>query len=80
MTLTISVKKDGKEVEKIDRKPFGISCMNTNFNPLYARYKRKIYLIRSEEGDLSDPFRREDAGKFWIKVDDREDFNRLPKN
>lgn len=32
-----------------------------NFNPLFCRYnaKHKRCLVRSREGDLSDPFRRE---------------------
>jgi len=29
-----------------------------NFSPLFCRYLGKKYLVRSEAGDLSDPFRR----------------------
>lgn len=28
-----------------------------NFNPIFCTYKGKQYLVSSEEGDLSDPFR-----------------------
>jgi hypothetical protein len=28
-----------------------------NFNPIFCRYKGKRYLVKSEAGDLSDPFR-----------------------
>ena len=30
-----------------------------NFNPIFCRYQGKRCLVRSREGDLSDPFRRE---------------------
>lgn len=32
-----------------------------NFNPIYCRYKGKLYLVNSVEGDLSDPFRRDET-------------------
>jgi hypothetical protein len=33
-----------------------------NFNPLFCRYKNnKRVLVNSDEGDLSDPFRREES-------------------
>jgi hypothetical protein len=31
-----------------------------NFNPIFCTYKRKQYLVKSDDGDLSDPFRRND--------------------
>ena len=32
-----------------------------NFNPLFCTYKGKHELVSSDAGDLSDPFRREQA-------------------
>jgi len=32
-----------------------------NFNPIFCTYKGKRTLVHSEEGDLSDPFRREES-------------------
>lgn len=32
-----------------------------NFNPVFCTYKGKKMLVQSEEGDLSDPFRRDEA-------------------
>jgi hypothetical protein len=32
-----------------------------NFNPLFCKYKGKRMLVHSDEGDLSDPFRREES-------------------
>jgi hypothetical protein len=32
-----------------------------NFNPAFCTYKRKRHLVLSKEGDLSDPFRREES-------------------
>jgi hypothetical protein len=32
-----------------------------NFNPVYCRYNNQEYLVKSEEGDISDPFRREES-------------------
>jgi hypothetical protein len=32
-----------------------------NFNPMFCRYKGKRTLVHSEEGDISDPFRREES-------------------
>ena len=41
-----------------------------NFNPIFCTYKGKKHLVKSEEGDLSDPFRREEsyASTFFINV------------
>ena len=41
-----------------------------NFNPLFCTYKGKRTLVHSDEGDLSDPFRRteEYAKTFFIKA------------
>jgi len=41
-----------------------------NFNPLFCTYKGKRTLLHSDEGDLSDPLRRDDTYKrsLYIKV------------
>ena len=41
-----------------------------NFNPLFCRYKGKRTLVHSDQGDLSDPFRREQSyeNSLFIKV------------
>lgn len=41
-----------------------------NFNPLFARFKGKDRLVRSDAGDMSDPFRREEsyAASFFIAI------------
>ncbi len=42
-----------------------------NFNPFFARYMNKWYLVQSREGDLSDPFRRTEhyATTLFIDID-----------
>ena len=32
-----------------------------NFNPLFCQYKGKCTLVHSDDGDLSDPFRRKES-------------------
>ena len=41
-----------------------------NFNPIYCRYQKREHLVMSREGDLSDPFRRDDSylEKLYIQV------------
>ena len=48
-----------------------------NFNPLFCRYKGKTYLVKSLDGDLSDPFRREEeyARSLYINTDKPCEFN-----
>lgn len=29
-----------------------------NFNPFFCRFNKQTFLVKSDEGDLSDPFRR----------------------
>lgn len=50
-----------------------------NFNPIYCRYAGKVYLVHSDEGDMSDPFRREQsyAKSLFIDVNSPCKFNRL---
>ena len=54
--------------EVIKRKPQAQQI--GNFNPLFCQYKGRRVLIHSDEGDLSDPFRREEsyAKRFFIEV------------
>jgi hypothetical protein len=42
-------------LEIISRRVYAMAC--GNFNPIYCRYNRKTYLVHSEAGDISDPFR-----------------------
>ena len=41
-----------------------------NFNPVFCTYKGKRCLVQSDEGDLSDPFRRteEHLKTLYIKI------------
>ena len=32
-----------------------------NFNPIFCTYQGEKYLVKSDEGDLSDPFRRDES-------------------
>lgn len=43
-----------------------------NFCPLFCTYLGKQRLVKSEEGDLSDPFRRQEsyAKSFFIEVEE----------
>jgi hypothetical protein len=42
-------------VETICRRVYAMAC--GNFAPVYCRYNRRTYLVHSEAGDISDPFR-----------------------
>ena len=55
-------------VETITRQPWAEQI--GNFNPFFVRYKGKRTLLQSDEGDLSDPFRREEsyAKSFFIEA------------
>jgi hypothetical protein len=46
-------------VETVARKPWLESI--GNFNPMFCRYKGQRTLVHSDNGDLSDPFRRDEA-------------------
>ena len=41
-----------------------------NFNPIFCNYNAKQHLVKSDEGDTSDPFRREEsyAKSFFISI------------
>lgn len=43
-----------------------------NFNPVFCSYRKKKYLVKSAEGDLSDPFRRNESylTSLYITVED----------
>lgn len=59
----------GKEIKKIKRVLY--SEQIGNFNPIFCRYNNNPRcLVKSEQGDLSDPFRREEsyAETFYIEV------------
>lgn len=45
-----------------------------NFNPFFCRHNGKRRLIESDEGDVSDPFRREEsyAKSFYIQPRDEQ--------
>ena len=63
----------GPEIEKITRVIWAEAI--GNFNPFFCRYHRKKYLLQSREGDLSDPFRREEsyADSFFIEIERKGD-------
>jgi hypothetical protein len=48
-----------------------------NFNPIFCTYKHKQYLVKSEEGDLSDPFRRDEnyLNKLYIEFSPEQHIN-----
>lgn len=43
-----------------------------NFNPIFCKYRKKKYLVKSTYGDLSDPFRREESylNNLYIELED----------
>jgi len=43
--------------------------MMGNFNPIFCTYKGKERLVKSEEGDLSDPFRREESYRTSLYIE-----------
>lgn len=58
----------GKTLDVIKRKVW-VEAIG-NFNPMFCRYKGKRMLVRSDEGDISDPFRREESylNSLFIEV------------
>jgi len=62
------IDKESKNLVKIiRRKPFFCGWMG-NFTPLWVRYNKQEYLLKSYNGDVSDPFRGGDIGQFFIEV------------
>lgn len=59
----------GEVIKIITRKPWFEAI--GNFNPMFCRYQGKRCLVRSQAGDLSDPFRRDVsyAESFFIEVE-----------
>ena len=55
----IDVMLENKVVMTISRVLTARAC--GNFNPIYCRFNSAEYLVNSREGDLSDPFRREES-------------------
>ena len=59
---------NGVEIlDTIQRKPFHKGWFG-NFVPVYVRYQKKEYLLHSDNGDVSDPFRGGDIGLFYIEI------------
>ena len=55
----ISYGTPGKLIKTISRKPWFETI--GNFQPLFCRYNGGRYLVESESGDISDPFRRDET-------------------
>jgi hypothetical protein len=58
--------KHAIEVRKADGTKFTIKRQLRaeqigNFNPIFCTYQGKRILVQSDDGDLSDPFRREES-------------------
>jgi hypothetical protein len=51
----------------VSRRLYSMAC--GNFNPVYCRYQRKTYLVQSEAGDISDPFRADDSYLKTLFID-----------
>ena len=60
--------KAGKIIQIIVRKIY--SQQIGNFNPFFCRFNKLTFQVHSDEGDISDPFRREEsyAQSFFIKL------------
>jgi len=56
MKMKIEVRKDGLVIGYVKRKIWAEQW--GNFNPMFCRYQYQKHLVKSEEGDISDPFRR----------------------
>jgi hypothetical protein len=51
----------------VSRRIYSMSC--GNFNPVYCRYQLKTYLVHSEAGDISDPFRSDSSYLKTLFID-----------
>ena len=58
----------GEYIETIKRKCWAEAI--GNFNPIFCRYKGERWLVKSREGDISDPFRRDESylNSLYIEV------------
>ena len=68
---TIQVRKGSEVIETIKRKVW-LEAIG-NFNPMFCRYRKSRCLVKSEEGDISDPFRREESYLKTLYIDLREE-------
>jgi hypothetical protein len=68
MKHNIKVRIGKNIVGTIKRKLYAEYC--GNFNPVFCQYNYKRCLVHSEEGDLSDPFRRDETylNKLYIEL------------
>jgi len=69
MRKQIDVKHKGETIKTIKRVLRAESI--GNFNPIFCTYKNKERLVKSEKGDLSDPFRREEnyLDSLYIEIE-----------
>jgi hypothetical protein len=70
MKYRINVIKDGVVIKTITRKIWAEQW--GNFNPMFCRYQYQKHLVKSEEGDISDPFRRDGSylTSLYIEIKD----------
>ena len=68
-TIQVKLKQTGKVYKTIKRVLRSEAI--GNFCPIFCTYLGKQMLVKSEEGDLSDPFRRKEsyAKSFFIEVE-----------
>ena len=45
-----------------------------NFAPLFCRYDNQVYLVKSDDNDPSDIFRRTENDKLYIEVPERKNW------
>ncbi len=76
---TIAIYIDGKPTGKtVERRIH--TCQIGNFNPLFCWYGRKVQLVQTQDGDISDPFRvtAEMFDKLYIDADKPCEHKRIP--
>jgi len=68
--VEVIFKPTGKVIARVKRKLK--SEQIGNFCPIFCTYQGKSRLLKSRQGDLSDPFRRNESytDSFYIEVDD----------
>ena len=57
----------GPHIEDIKRIPW-LEAIG-NFNPMFCRYKGERHLVKSTEGDISDPFRRKESYLKYLYIE-----------
>jgi hypothetical protein len=67
----IKVKRGGQVIEEVQRVLWAEAI--GNFNPLFCRYKGKRTLVQSEEGNISDPFRRRESYLTSLYIEVKEE-------